>query len=161
MIRLPSSVYEIYDEILRQLCSKRPDDIEDIRYILQWLVFCEVPLGLQQVAEIVSIRVGDRLLDESGIATDILDLAACLGSFVTLHIENTSANFYADLRGTELIIITLSHYSVEEYLKSGQMDTELAVKFPMNPYEVHLQCAKRCLQYIGFDDFNYPIEQPV
>ncbi|KAH8892222.1 hypothetical protein GQ53DRAFT_823022 [Thozetella sp. PMI_491] len=161
MNRSPSSMYATYDEILRQLCSKRPGDIETMKSILQWLIHCKVPLTLRQVAEIVSIRKGDQYLDESGIATDVWDLASCLGSLVTLHTEDTSGEIYTDLRGTQVTVMTLAHYSVEEYLISGKMDPELAMVFPMDPDSIHLQCAKLCLQYIAFDDFKCPIAGPV
>jgi hypothetical protein len=161
LIKLPSGIYATYDDILRQICSKRPDDLEDIKRILQWLMYCMVPLTLQQVGEIVSIRPGDRILDKSGIATDLLDLVACLGSLVTLHTQDTSANMYEDLRGAQLTIMSLAHYSVEEYLKSGKMSADLAVKFHVEPPNIHFELAKICLQYIGFEDFSEPIEQPV
>jgi hypothetical protein len=53
LIKLPFGIYQTYDEILYQLCSKRPDEIDDIKRILQWLVYSKVPLTLEQVAEIV------------------------------------------------------------------------------------------------------------
>ena len=84
LAKLPSGIYATYDEILRQLCTKNPDDVEDMRRILRWLVFSMEPLTLQQLAEIVSIRPEDRSLDESGISTDALDLASCCGSCLAL-----------------------------------------------------------------------------
>lgn len=85
LAKLPSGIYATYDEILLQLCAKHPDDIEDMRLILQCLQYSIVPLTLPQIAEILSIRPGDRTLDESGIVTDLMDLAASLGSLVTVY----------------------------------------------------------------------------
>ena len=161
MSELPSTVYATYDEILRHLWEKNPTDVDDARTILQWLVYCETPLTLRQVAEIVSIRPGDQNFDESGIATDLLDLAACLGSLVSLYTEDTAAKLYPDLRGTRLTILTLAHYSVEEYLRSDKMAADVASKFALDPRGAHMHCARLCLQYIGLRDFDEPIREPV
>jgi len=158
LVKLPAGIYPTYDEILRQLCAKRPDDIEDMKVILQWLQCSITPLTLEQVAEIVSIRSGDQTLDESGIATDLLDLAASLGSLVTLYAQDTTGKKYEDLRGSQLTFITLAHYSVEEYLRSGKMDPALAAIFYSDGRVIHHELAKICLQYIGFKDFSTPIE---
>jgi hypothetical protein len=161
LIKLPSGIYPTYDEILHQLCSKRPNEIDDIRRILQWLLYSMVPLTLEQVAEVVAIRPEDKRLDESGISTDLLDLAASLGSLVALHIQDTSGGVYEDLRGPQVTLMTLAHYSVEQYLKSGQMGRGLSEIFHMDSKVIHSELAKTCLQYIGFDDFAHPMEQLV
>lgn len=158
MAELPTSVYATYDEVLQQLCDSRPSEVDEMRIMLQWLVYSEVPLTLRQIAEIVSIQADDCELDESGIATDVLDLAACLGSLVTLHTEDTTANRYPDLRGPYPTVIMLAHYSVEEYFKSGEIAPELVARFPMDPMPIHRQCAELCLQYIKFKSFEEPLE---
>lgn len=160
LIKLPSGIYPTYDEILRQLCTKRPGGIDDMKLILHWLQNSIVPLTLQQIAEIISIRDGDRALDKSGIATDPMDLVASLGSLVSLYTQDTSKTLYEDLRGPYLTFITLAHYSVEEYLRSGEMDPSLATIFHSNPETIHHDLAKYCLQYIGLEDFSIPIQEP-
>lgn len=159
LVKLPSGIFSTYDEILYQLCTKNPDDVEDMKRILQWLVYSMKPLTLEQLAEIVSIRPDDRTLDESGIPTDLMDLAACCGSLVAIHAQDKSSN--EDLRGPNLILITLAHASVEEYLTSGRIGRGLSSTFHMDAKVVHHELAKTCLQYLGFEDFKHPIEQPV
>lgn len=161
LVKLPSGIYATYDEILHQLCSKNPDDIEDMKRILHWLACSLEPLTLDQLAEIVSIRAEDRSLDKSGIATDPMDLAACCGSLVTIHIQETLDGGYSDLRGPDITLITLAHASVEEYLKSGKIGRDLSLVFHIDERIVHRKLAKTCLQYIGFEDFETPIEHPV
>jgi len=161
LAKLPSGVYATYDEILRQLCTKRPNDIEDMRLILQWLQYSMVPLTLPQIAEAISIRPGDKSLDESGIATDLMDLASSLGSLVTIYTQDTTRSRYSDLRGPTLTFLSPAHYSVEEYLRSGQMDPTLAITFQFDPKATHDNLAKICLQYIGFEDFSEPIEKSI
>jgi hypothetical protein len=161
LVKLPSGIYATYDEILYQLCTKNPDAVEDMNRILRWLVCSMEPLTLEQLAEIISIRSEDRSLDESGIATDFMDLAACCGSLVTVHTQNTSYGQYGDLRGPQVTLITLAHASVEEYLKSGKIGRGLSSTFHIDAKVVHHELAKTCLQYIGFEDFEQPMEQPV
>lgn len=157
---LPSSLYSIYDDILHDLIVKNPDDIDDIRLVLTWLLGSKVPLTLQQLAEAVSIQPGDQSLDRSGIITDVMDLAACCGALVSLRTQETT-NEIEDLRGRSITLISLSHASVEEYLKSGKMGRGLAVIFPMHEKTIHRQIARTCIQYIGFDDFKQPLMSPV
>lgn len=161
MIKLPSSIYETYDEILYQLCRKNPDDIQDIKRILQWLLCSRVPLTLEELAEAISIRPGDETLDESGIATDIMDLAACCGSLVTINTQRTSHGQYEDLRGPQVTLITLAHASVEEYFKSGNLGRGMSLAFYMDVEILHHELAKTCLQYLGFEDFESPIDDEV
>ncbi|KFY37903.1 hypothetical protein V495_06869 [Pseudogymnoascus sp. VKM F-4514 (FW-929)] len=158
LIKLPSSIYETYDEILDQLCRKNPDDIQEIKRILQWLLCSRVPLTLEELAEAISIRPGDETLDESGIATDVMDLAACCGSLVTINTEMTSHGQYEDLRGPQVTLITLAHASVEEYFKSGNSGLSMSLGFHMDMENLHYELAKTCLQYIGFEDFELPID---
>ena len=120
-----------------------------------------VPLSLEQVAEIISMRTSDAELDQSGIATDLLDLADSLGSLVTLYTLDTRGNIYEDLRGPQVTFLTLAHYSVEEYLQSGQMASDLLGLFDMDAQSVHGELANMCLQYVGLRDFMTPIEKPV
>jgi len=119
-----------------------------------------VPLTLEQVAEIVSIRPGDRKLDQSGIPTDLQDLVVSLRGLVVPHLQDTTGNVYRDLRGDHLVVITLTHYSVVEYLKSGEMDPDLRKLFPMDPASIHHDIARTCIQYVGFEDFVHPIGHP-
>src|ERR1700709_2438525 len=105
LITLPSSIYPMYDDILQDLVSRNPDDVDDIRRILQWLVGSIVPLTLEELAEAVSVRIEDRNLDHSGIATDLKDLAACCGALVTVRTQETHGEV-EDLRGPFVILIS-------------------------------------------------------
>jgi hypothetical protein len=160
LVKLPSGINATYDEILQQLYSKHPDNVDEIRRMLQWLVGTIIPLTLEQLAEAVSIRPNDRKLDREGIATDLMDLAASCGSLVTIHTQSTRDSIYEDLRGPQVTLITLAHASVDEYLKSGKIGLGMSVFFHIEPDTMHHYLAQICLQYIGFEDFRYPI-QPV
>jgi hypothetical protein len=150
----------MYDNILQELVSRNLDDVDDIRRILQWLVGSIVPLTLEELAEAVSIRIEDRNLDHSGIATDLMDLAACCGALVTIRTQGTNGDV-EDLRGPSVTLISLSRASVEEYLISGKMARGLSDIFHMDDETVHHEIAMTCLQYIGFNDFENPIKSLV
>jgi hypothetical protein len=158
LIRLPSDIYRTYDKILLQICTQRPEDVGDMMRILQWLLYAMVPLTLEQVGEVVSVRPEDTKLDKSGIATDLLDLAASIGSLVSLNKQETDGREYEDLRGPKVTLIVLAHSSVEEYLKSGDMAPELAERFYMSAETAQASLTKTCLQYVAFNDFVHPIE---
>ncbi|KAH8820079.1 hypothetical protein F5884DRAFT_865727 [Xylogone sp. PMI_703] len=160
LLKLPSGIYETYDEILYQLCSKNPDAVEDIVQMLYWLLGSMVPLTLEELAEAISIRPEDDSLDESGIVTDLLDLAASCGSLVTVRTIETDSGLIQDLRGPRISLITLAHTSVEEYLKSGKIGRGLMDMFHMDMGAIHLKLARVCLQYVGFDDFREPMNLP-
>lgn len=161
MNKLPTGINATYDEIIQQLYTQYPDSIYEIRAILQWLIGSTVPLTLDQLAEAVSIRLGDERLDRDGIATDVMDLAACCGSLVTVYTQGTQANYQDDLRGSGTTLICLSHASVEEYLTSSNIKQGPSKLFFMDLPTVHRELAGTCLQYIGFEDFYKPVEAPV
>ena len=159
--KLPASIYSMYDKILHDLVAKNPDDLGDLRRILQWLVGCMVPLTLEELAEGISIRWEDCSLDHSGIATNLLDLAACCGSLVTVLSQDTSSSDCEDLRGPKITLTSLSHSSVEEYLKSRETSGSLLEYFKLDEKTIHHEIAKTFIQYVSFDDFDVPIERPV
>jgi hypothetical protein len=72
-----------------------------------------------------------------------------------------NASYHNDLRGAGTTLIGLSHASVEEYLTSPAMKVGPLKYFYMDPPNVHRDLAETCLQYIGFEDFQFPIELPV
>jgi hypothetical protein len=159
--KLPTGVNATYDKIIQQLCTQYPENIEEIKTILQWLIGSRVPLTLNQLAEAVSIRPNDKSLDRDGIATDPMDLAALCGSLVTVHNQETNLSRRDDLRGAETILINLSHASVEEYLTSPSIKQGPASSFFMDLPIVHRKLAETCLQYISFADFGEPIQHMV
>ncbi len=161
LYKLPRGINATYDDILQQLCAKHPESIDEIRLILQWLIGSTVPLSLDQLAEAVSIRPGDNRLDRDGIATDAMDLAACCGSLVTVHTQDTDANYPDDLRGTRITLISLSHASVEEYLPPPAIKLGPSKSFFMDLPSVHREIAETCQQYIRLEDFQNPVELPV
>lgn len=48
----------------------------------------------------------------------------------------------------------LSHYSVQEYLKSDRISQSPAVHFAISVCEAFTKLSKICLTYLGYDDFD-------
>ncbi|KAF9235441.1 hypothetical protein BU15DRAFT_77937 [Melanogaster broomeanus] len=98
---LPATLYETYDRMLRAI-DKQEFGGRVARRALMWLVTALHPLALSQLAEALTI---DRDNAVSSIPTmhetDIIEICGSLVSF-----------------NEQTRIITLSHYSVKEYLTS-------------------------------------------
>ena len=156
--KLPTGIYATYDEIIQQLCTQYPENIGEIKTILRWLIGSITPITLDQLAEAVSIRPRDKRLERDGIANDVLDLVACCGSLATLYSIDMEDNHVDDLRGSGTILIKLSHASVEDYFMSSNLKVGPSSSFFMDLPSVHLEIAKTCLQYIGFQDFQKPVK---
>ncbi|KAF9232181.1 hypothetical protein BU15DRAFT_81525 [Melanogaster broomeanus] len=98
---LPATLYETYDRMLRAI-DKQEFGGRVARRALMWLVTALRPLTLSQLAEALTIDRDNAVSSMPTMhETDIIEIC---GSFVSFN-ERSS-------------IITLSHYSVKEYLTS-------------------------------------------
>jgi hypothetical protein len=101
-------------------------------------------LTLQELAEAVSIQVMDTRLISENVATDPEDLVALCGSLVIVD------------RTSKPPLVSLAHYSVEEYLCSPQITQSPVAFFHVEELAAHLHRAATCLRYLSFDDFGHP-----
>ncbi|KAG1732306.1 ankyrin repeat-containing domain protein [Suillus lakei] len=131
---LPKGLYETYDRILQQIEEAGPDHRSIVERTLMWLVAALEPLSLPQLVEALSIEIGSTTLNQKLSVmspTDLLEICSCLVSFD----ERTS-------------IVTLSHYSVQEYLMAG----ENAQKYRHLLEDAHRRIVQCCAQYLISDD---------
>ena len=113
-----------------------------VKLILQWLVQAFYTLSLRELAEAVSINLADTFLDFDNVATDPEDLVALCGSLVVVERSHSPP------------LVSLAHYSVEEYLCSEDIAQDPEVAFFHVDYRTaHLQLAKVCIRYLSFEDF--------
>ncbi len=89
----------------------------------------------------MSISLGDTRFDPSNIATDPEDLVALCESLVLID------------RSSSPPLVSLTHYSVEEYLRSNEIKHSPMAFFHVYFHDSHLQLAQICLRYLSFDDF--------
>lgn len=131
---LPKGLHETYDRILQEIEEAGPDRRSIVERTLMWLVAALEPLNLYQLVEALSIEIGCKTLNQklSVISpTDLLEICSCLVSFD----ERTG-------------IVTLSHYSVREYLMAG----ENARKYRHLLEDAHRHIVQCCMQYLTSDD---------
>ncbi|KAG1723030.1 ankyrin repeat-containing domain protein [Suillus paluster] len=132
--RLPKGLYETYDRILLEIQEAGPDRSSIVERTLMWLVAALEPLHLSQLAEALSIEIGSTTLNQElsvMCPTDLLEICSSLVSF--------------DKRTG---VVTLSHYSVREYLMAG----EKAQKYRHLLEDAHRYIAQHCTQYLITDD---------
>ncbi|KAF9231120.1 hypothetical protein BU15DRAFT_82805 [Melanogaster broomeanus] len=119
---IPATLYETYD---RMLCAidKKEFGGRVARRALMWLVTALDSLTLSQLAEALVINVDKPALDSTFAPMHDTRILEICGSLVTYH-EETG-------------IITLSHYSVKEYLTSnGIADKTYFVDHPRASFEL-------------------------
>ncbi|KAG2049526.1 ankyrin, partial [Suillus hirtellus] len=131
---LPKGLYETYDRILQEIEEAGPDRRSIVERTLMWLVASLEPLNLCQLVEALSIEIGSTTLNQklSVISpTDLLEICSFLVSF-----------------DEKTCIVTLSHYSVREYLMAG----ENARKYRHLLEDAHRHIVQYCVHYLVSDD---------
>ncbi|KAG1858862.1 hypothetical protein F4604DRAFT_1930917 [Suillus subluteus] len=131
---LPKGLYETYDKILQEIEEAGPDRRSIVERTLMWLVAALEPLKLSQLVEALSIEIGSTTLNQKLSVmspTDLLEICSSLVSFD----ERTD-------------IVTLSHYSVREYLMAG----ENTQNYRHLLEDAHRHIVQYCTQYLTSDD---------
>ncbi|KAF9232035.1 ankyrin repeat-containing domain protein [Melanogaster broomeanus] len=122
METLPGTLYETYDRMLRAI-DKKEFGGPIARRALMWLVTALGPLTLSQLAEALAINVDKPALDSTLAPMRKTGILEICGSFVS-HDKETG-------------IITLSHYSVKEFLTSNDIaDKTYFVDRPRASFEL-------------------------
>ncbi len=165
---MPDTLEETYDRILDAVPLRH---LPLVQSAIHWLAFAARPLLVEELAEAVVIQpeTGSfdpescRLLDP----TLVLDLCGVLVTTSDvpvkdtgfewlaekLYTENkTSTPLYMRYSGTEYTMISLSHYSVKEYISSKRLQDSRLSGFYTSGYLAHSFLAQCCLLYLL--DFN-------
>jgi len=117
------------------------EDSITIKKLFQWLTHSLRPLTLRELAEAISIEIGQARMDFSAVPTDPADILRFCGGLVTIagHDDQETVNF--------------SHFSIKEFLLSPRiLDTEVAEFYGGSPAMIY-DVAVICLTYITMDDF--------
>jgi ankyrin repeat protein len=138
---LPRTLDQTYDRILSAISEEY---FEYAMRILQWLTFSARPLSVEEIAEVVAIDVArDPAFDRDEVLEDPLEALNICSSLVTITTNE------ADVRlrpGQQ--IITLAHYSVQEYLVSARIKQGSAKQYSMQETECHNAITRGCLKYL-------------
>ncbi|KAH7890589.1 hypothetical protein F5I97DRAFT_1973455, partial [Phlebopus sp. FC_14] len=127
---LPTGLYETYDRILIEI-EKREFDGRRVRNALLWLV--ARPVKLDRLVEVVML---DPEEDSSQCAIEFLrdeDLLEACGSLV---------------RVDDGFWVSLSHFSVKEYLSDGHLRMTLLDQYHVSLLHVHSQLVLRCIRHL-------------
>ncbi|KAI4934090.1 hypothetical protein J4E86_011472 [Alternaria arbusti] len=153
---LPQTLDQTYDRILTAI--KEEDRMYTIR-ILQWLTFSARPLSLEEVAEVAAIDVArEPAFDCDEVLVDPLEALEICSSLVTVKMEESDSyrdwildmdqDYYSEpevLSG----IVTLAHYSVQEYLVSERIKLGPAKQYSMTESGCHKAMTIGCLGYLN------------
>ncbi|KAF7511786.1 hypothetical protein GJ744_003517 [Endocarpon pusillum] len=142
ILKLPTTLYEVYDRILGNI---RGEDLEDTVFILYLLVATRRPLTIGELA-MASVLVLDQDRSKIDLSEDMWndrkDVFRCCGALVYHDIQNDTVNFI--------------HQSVKDYLTdmSHLPHTKLA------KYHVIVQKAEQvifqlCWTYLGMHEFDH------
>ncbi|KFY28116.1 hypothetical protein V493_03088 [Pseudogymnoascus sp. VKM F-4281 (FW-2241)] len=127
---LPATLDETYERIL---CTISEEDSEYAIRILQWLAFSFKPLLIEQLAEVVAINIErETAFDRNEVLEDPMDVLDICMSLVTVA------------EG----IVTLAHYSVQEYLVSSRICQGGAAQYSIRSAACHGYIAKASIGYL-------------
>ncbi|OQE40983.1 hypothetical protein PENCOP_c005G00758 [Penicillium coprophilum] len=137
---LPKTLHDTYFRILQKVDSNDSEDVKMVRRLLKWLVHGVRNLPLGELAECVSVDIGNSegSFDFDAVFTDAEDVVELCGSLVTL-----SSGGY----------VALAHYTVKEFLVSDAI-RETMPQFWIGYGDAHAELASVCLTYLTYDDFS-------
>ncbi|KAI0539486.1 ankyrin repeat-containing domain protein [Xylaria digitata] len=154
---MPTDLDQTYDRILHLIPDfHRPF----VQSALRWLAFSERPLLLEELAEAAVVQPGETFdSDSSRLLSQnmVVDLCGVLVSSSTIHHSPpdwlTDKRFYEgrdalDHGNQEHLVITLSHYSVKEYLTSKSLQCGALSSFHASVTLCNSYLAQCCLTYI-------------
>ena len=158
---LPKTLDQTYERILTAISEE--DRIYTIR-ILQWLTFSARPLTLKEVAEVAAIDVArEPAFNRDEVLVDPLEALKICSSLVTT-VMNESDNYESDddestISELDARIVTLAHYSVQEYLISERIRRGPAKQYSMKETECHRAMTIGCLGYLN--RFQQPLTHEI
>ena len=160
--RMPETIDQTYDRILQNVASRHKPFVQSA---LHWLAFAKRPLLLQELAEaaVLQPRSGNfdpdlfRLLDENLI----LELCGTLVIASTVVVYGHSSDdwlseklrihggFYSSyMNNNKFKIVSLSHYSVKEYIASQRLERGALSNFYASEKLANTYLAECCLFYL-------------
>ncbi|XP_014553175.1 hypothetical protein COCVIDRAFT_75541, partial [Bipolaris victoriae FI3] len=145
---LPQTLDQTYDRILTAISEQDRDFA--IR-VLQWLTFSARPMSVEEIAEVVAIDVTrEPAFDRDEVLEDPLEALNICSSLVTI-----STNKAKGWKKYTQRIISLAHYSVQEYLVSERIKQGQAKQYSIQAVECHNAITEGCLKYLL--QFQQPI----
>ena len=143
---LPETLDETYARILRSIAE---EDSEDAIKILQWLTYSAEPLKVEQLAEVVAVKIdGSPWFDCKARFPDQQDVIAICSSLVI--IEDFYTNEDGSPSASPFYAVRLAHFSVKEYLVSDRIRNQATAtaRYAMQEIKANQSIAAACLAYL-------------
>ena len=137
---LPPDLPTTYQRILDKVIASNKENHVIVQKTLRWILWAVYPLSLGALSEVLSINVGDQMLDREAFVDPQSVLQWC-GSLIR--------------RTPGADTLELAHYSVKEFLESIDAHSSSPyLMFRADAEQDGLELAKTCMTYLCLDDFD-------
>jgi hypothetical protein len=163
---MPKTLDETYIRILENI----PDAAQDVAFtLLRWIAYSERPLSLSELVDTTIITLDGDLdgtvdCEDRGQWDDALDLLAGLivanqpGKLVSRQPrtdqdmpQQSQVHEYDLSQPREDFVVSLVHFSLQEYLESSRIQTSSVKIYGLHPERDHGYLAQSCLVYIKYN----------
>ena len=157
---LPKDLNETYDKILGEISASHHGFASTA---LRWLTLARDPLFIEELIDACSISMADECRPSQERRLRPLDVLRLLPNLITVEppIATGKGRDYEKNRHR----VTLSHFSVKEYLLDDKMKLDLQAVFRIEPAPSHQLMARDCMGYLYWTnveskrDQYYPLRQ--
>ncbi|KAF5364466.1 hypothetical protein D9758_010707 [Tetrapyrgos nigripes] len=141
---LPKTLQETYAKILEQVNEELR---EDVKTILQWLLFAYRPLNIAEIQHILAVDVEEeRFLPVDLLENIETELHKVVNSSFVVIIQASIETYYG--RKQTVMTVQLAHPSVKDYLLSEVAIQSASGYFQMNSALVHEVICQTCIIYL-------------
>jgi hypothetical protein len=141
---LPRDLDETYERIIQQI---HPDHKDTATRLLQFLVYSERPLKLNEAVDLIAV---DPLSRPAFFTENRMPIAeeitAYCSSLVSLIQSDVGFDAYSDSESKGVPELHLAHFSVKEYLVSNRLTPDLAQAFQEIPAKTRI--TDICISYL-------------
>ena len=141
---LPQSLDETYE---RMLLNINTASIDYARRILMWLCFSKRPLTVPELIDGIAVELGDRArLNRKRRLCDGNDLLQICPGFISIALDSKKRSKTKNDKSS--YIVSIAHYSVQEYLESDRLWKQGVAFFSMSSTTSNVEIAQTCLVYL-------------
>lgn len=129
------------------------------RRVLEILAFSEVPVSLDEAAELLAIDLPSKsfnLEQRLLLPRQLLSICSTLVTVVEGHADMRRFNDHRK----RFLELRLAHYSVQEYLVSERIRKSRAVFYALDTDSANLSLARSCFIYLNIPAFNIGYSSP-
>ncbi|KAH7355336.1 ankyrin repeat-containing domain protein [Rhexocercosporidium sp. MPI-PUGE-AT-0058] len=138
LMSLPPDLNKTYERILETVDGSDLSAQRLVKATLQWIVHSSSPLRIDALCEAISLKSGDKILDEEWVHDEEDVLLHC-SSLIQKNSEGTH--------------FELAHFTVKEYLETIPPDSPYA-SYSQDRGYVYPHLAQTCLTYIDLNVFH-------